>query len=88
MISELESYSYPDRKPEKNEPELPIKEHDHACDALRYALAPLIRNNSGFNALLAFYQNAAKEDGQQAQTLAQRPGVRVHDLYGHLDGDK
>lgn len=38
LINEIETYSYPDKKPEKNEPELPIKEHDHAMDALRYAL--------------------------------------------------
>ena len=38
LINELETYSYPERKPDKNEPELPIKENDHACDALRYSL--------------------------------------------------
>lgn len=38
LISELETYHYPDKKPEKNEAELPVKENDHACDALRYAL--------------------------------------------------
>lgn len=37
-ISELESYRYPDKKADKNTPELPVKEHDHAMDALRYAL--------------------------------------------------
>lgn len=39
LISELETYSYPERKPGKNEYENPIKENDHALDALRYALA-------------------------------------------------
>ena len=38
LISEFETYSYPDKKPEKNEPELPIKEDDHGLDALRYVL--------------------------------------------------
>ena len=38
LIWELETYHYPDKKPEKNEPELPVKENDHALDALRYAL--------------------------------------------------
>lgn len=38
LISELETYSYPDKKPDKNEPEIPIKENDHALDAIRYAL--------------------------------------------------
>lgn len=38
LIQELETYSYPDKKPNSNEYENPIKEHDHALDALRYAL--------------------------------------------------
>lgn len=37
-IMELETYSYPDKKPEHNESEDPIKENDHAMDALRYAI--------------------------------------------------
>lgn len=38
LISELESYSYPDKKDDKNYEERPIKDMDHAVDALRYAL--------------------------------------------------
>jgi PBSX family phage terminase large subunit len=38
LISELETYCYPEKMADKNEPEKPIKEHDHALDALRYAL--------------------------------------------------
>lgn len=38
LIWELETYSYPERKPDHNEDENPIKENDHALDALRYAL--------------------------------------------------
>lgn len=38
LISELETYSYKEKKENQNEPEDPIKEHDHAVDALRYAL--------------------------------------------------
>ncbi len=38
LISELETYSYPDKKDFKNESENPIKENDHALDALRYAI--------------------------------------------------
>lgn len=38
LINEFETYRYPDRKPEHNEPELPVKEHDHALDSIRYAL--------------------------------------------------
>lgn len=38
LISELETYAYPDRRPDHNEEENPIKENDHALDALRYAI--------------------------------------------------
>src|SRR3990167_2745653 len=38
LIQELETYSYPDKKDMHNEEELPIKENDHAIDAIRYAL--------------------------------------------------
>lgn len=38
LIYELETYRYPDKKPERNEEEKPVKENDHAIDALRYAL--------------------------------------------------
>lgn len=38
LINELETYSYPEKKDMRNEDENPIKEHDHAVDALRYAL--------------------------------------------------
>jgi PBSX family phage terminase large subunit len=38
LIEELEAYSYPPKKDSHNEEENPIKENDHALDALRYAL--------------------------------------------------
>ncbi len=37
-IQEFETYSYPDKKEFNNPKELPIKENDHAMDALRYAI--------------------------------------------------
>jgi PBSX family phage terminase large subunit len=39
LISELETYAYPEKRPNMNEYENPVKEHDHALDALRYALS-------------------------------------------------
>jgi PBSX family phage terminase large subunit len=39
LIEELESYSYPEKRDGFNEEEKPIKENDHALDALRYALS-------------------------------------------------
>lgn len=38
LINEFETYRYPSKPNEKNEHENPIKENDHALDALRYAL--------------------------------------------------
>lgn len=37
-IQEFETYSYPEKQDQHNEKELPIKENDHAMDALRYAI--------------------------------------------------
>lgn len=38
LIWEFETYSYPEKRAAHNEEENPIKENDHALDALRYAL--------------------------------------------------
>lgn len=38
LIYELETYAYPDKKDMRNPDENPIKENDHAVDAMRYAL--------------------------------------------------
>lgn len=45
LIAELETYSYPDKKDGHNEEENPIKEGDHALDALRYAITSLQANS-------------------------------------------
>src|SRR3990167_1669910 len=39
LIWELETYHYPDSKPDRNEDENPVKEDDHLLDSLRYALS-------------------------------------------------
>ncbi len=39
LIWELETYSYGEKKADRNETENPVKENDHAVDALRYALS-------------------------------------------------
>ena len=44
LIAELETYSYPEKRPNQNEQENPIKENDHALDALRYALSTHAEN--------------------------------------------
>lgn len=44
-IMELETYSYPDRKPDHNEQENPIDENNHMMDALRYVVAMIARSS-------------------------------------------
>ena len=39
LIYELETYAYAEKRQDRNEEENPIKENDHALDALRYALS-------------------------------------------------
>ncbi len=38
LIWEFETYSYPEKKPDRNEAEQPIKENDHAMDEIRYVI--------------------------------------------------
>src|SRR3990167_8082255 len=38
LVNEIETYSYPNKKTNRNPNELPIPENNHAMDALRYAL--------------------------------------------------
>jgi phage terminase large subunit len=38
LLTELNSYRYPDKRDNSNENEVPVKENDHALDALRYVL--------------------------------------------------
>jgi PBSX family phage terminase large subunit len=39
LIQELETYAYPEKQNDRNENENPIKENDHAMDAMRYVLS-------------------------------------------------
>ena len=60
LVSELEMYSYPDKKPDHNEEENPIKENDHALDALRYAIMmeevkPLVVNMPASQPVTPYY---------------------------------
>lgn len=41
LIQEMESYKYPEDKPDRNPSELPVKEDDHGPDALRYIVLQL-----------------------------------------------
>jgi hypothetical protein len=41
FIFELESYRFPEDKPERNPSDVPIKENDHGPDAARYLFLQL-----------------------------------------------
>ena len=58
LINELETYSYPEKKPEKNEPEVPIKENDHALDSIRYVLYMQEGKVNGSQAHVHYAQSA------------------------------
>lgn len=45
LIYEFETYHYPEEKMDKNSPEDPVKENDHALDALRYLRLKLYYGN-------------------------------------------
>lgn len=56
LISEFETYSYPDKREGRNESELPIDENNHALDSIRYAL--MMHNHqevSGLNVFIPEY---------------------------------
>lgn len=50
LIYEFETYHYPDGKMNKNAPEDPVKENDHALDALRYLKLKLYYGNPNLKA--------------------------------------
>lgn len=60
LINELETYRYPEKRLDRNEEENPIKENDHALDALRYALmmepnSYIITNQSQSTPIIPYY---------------------------------
>lgn len=57
LIEELESYVYPDKRPDHNFDENPVKENDHAVDALRYPLMMDTARGSGSRVHVSRPQN-------------------------------
>lgn len=45
-VFELETYSYPDKKPDHNEAEIPIDADNHMCDAIRYPVFMRAKRNA------------------------------------------
>lgn len=57
-IREFETYAYPDKKPDKNEYEVPIDEDNHAMDAIRYVI---MMNVGSGGVARQFYPSHAKQ---------------------------
>ncbi len=68
LIWELETYAYPEKKDMHNEEENPIKENDHALDALRYALM-MEQDNSSSQVHIYRPQKASPVDKYRGLSL-------------------
>lgn len=64
LIMELETYSYPDRKPFQNENENPIDENNHAMDALRYPV--FMMGRTGGSAHVHYAQGSMPRNNMSA----------------------
>lgn len=93
LIQEFETYSYPDKKPNQNEYENPIKENDHALDNIRYVLYMNEGKSSQGNAHVHYSQSAmptkpmpfadiTMESG--APKMNQEPQKQAHTHYQKL----
>ncbi len=60
LINELESYRYKEKRHGSNEPEDPIKENDHACDSIRYALYNIQPISYGEDENFSLYKTSYK----------------------------
>lgn len=83
LISELETYAYPEKKADKNEPEVPIKEHDHALDAMRYAL--YMNANVTNRVANVRYANSSMPLNIQ-QNVPDMPGTQRKTAHVHVPG--
>lgn len=74
LIQELETYSYPEKKPDKNEAEVPIKENDHAMDEMRYVLYMQEGKAAGGQAHVHYPTNTMPKDNiNPVQTIQGLP---------------
>lgn len=67
LIYEFETYVYPEKKDMHNEEENPIKENDHALDALRYVIS-MVAGNSNLKAKQFYPSHAPTTTTQMAKT--------------------
>lgn len=66
LIAELETYRYKEQRPDQNAPEEPVKENDHAIDALRYILHMWETSEIGGGNIKEFYRNLKSEASEGA----------------------
>lgn len=75
LIGELEMYHYKEKRSDQNEPEVPVKEDDHAVDALRYGI---MGRQIARKAIRQFRPNYAKI------AYGSRPKPQTYPLSGRL----
>lgn len=68
LIYELETYSYPEKKDFKNDDENPIKENDHAMDALRYPL--MMQGSDAGRVAHTFYPHAVRNTNSNSNPVS------------------
>lgn len=77
-IWEFETYAYPEKKPDKNEFEVPIKENDHAMDAIRYVLYMQEGKNNNGVANVRYAQSSMPIDTRPQVNDSGRKTAFVH----------
>lgn len=75
LIQEFETYSYPEKKPNQNEYENPIKENDHGLDAIRYALYMNEAKATGSNATVRYSQSSMQSNAIPFKGLTTTAGA-------------
>lgn len=83
LIWELETYSYPEKKPGHNEYEAPIKENDHALDALRYVLYMHAQQKGGY-AYVHYAPSSQPVHNTPGGAIAPGSPIRPKQAYVHI----
>ena len=81
-IMELETYSYPEKKPDHNENEVPIDENNHAMDALRYPI--FMMGKSGGAAHVHYSSSAMPRNNISPKQELIEPRKKAYTHVPHL----
>lgn len=84
LIWELETYSYPEKKPDQNEKEVPIKENDHAMDEMRYVLYMQEGKGSTSQAHVYIPQSAQPRDNMNPMHSIPNFSEKPRQAYVHI----